>query len=475
MDLTVTVPLNNGDGSIAKFTLQLPAGAPAAPATSIAWSSGTTGTGTVAASNDGQSALFTPVAAGSTLITATITTGPSGVISPWAPGKLYRLGDQILDSNKHIQQVTAATKQVPTRFTPYAGKVPGSASLVLTSGSAAYTAPTGFPASGGSVAITGITASVPATFVVGQLVTIGGMSGALASLNGVWTLLAVGANSITISYNGASVSGTVTAASTAAVIGDANSLDEDYTGTSGALNGSAQYGTVLNQGDGTNGDWPAGATAAISGNILAPLPTSAATVAWIAAGYSSGRNIAGQDNGPAGIDSPAPIVPWQQGYAYPVGFVIVDEGGFFQKVRNGGTSGTQYPAFNETPTGTTTDNGVIWLNIGAAAPGYTNNESFVHHATYSEIGADGYIEYYDQAGNVQSHGWVIEEGTVVFAEPNGQPPAFSTSGGTTLDGDLTWTDEGTGSNVVTTYNNLTITVSTAAGVQPVPYNYQVIQ
>src|SRR5271170_6021919 len=196
MSLTVTVPLNNGDGSIAKFTLQLPAGAPAAPASSIVWTSGTTGTGTLVKSNDGQSALFTPVAGGSTVITAVITQGPSGLNSPWQPGRLYRLNDQIVDQNGHTQQVTAATKQIPTTFTPYAGKVPGSTSLVLTGGSAAYTAPTGFPASGGSVAITGISAAVPAGFTVGQLITIAGMTGSLAGLNSVWTLLAKGANSI---------------------------------------------------------------------------------------------------------------------------------------------------------------------------------------------------------------------------------------------------------------------------------------
>lgn len=466
MSVTVTVPKFNGDGSVAKFTLQLPGSAVNG---AVAWASGTTGTGTVTASNDGQSAIFTPVAGGSTTITATIATG----LPAWQPGHLYRLNDEIVDQNGKIQQVTAATKRISSTYTPYAGDIPGSISLVLTGGSAT--------SGTNSVVISSISATVPATFIVGQTVTIAGMTSTAAPLNGTWTLTATATHSITLSYNGSSLSTvSVTSASTATVYGDATQFVDEYGGS--IISSNSQFGSVLNQGDGTNGDWPAGATAAISGNILKPYPTTAASVTWVSAGYSTGKNIGGQDNGPAGVSSPAPIVPWLPNHNYTVGFVIVDEGGFFQKVRNSGVSGTQYPHFGETLTNTTTDGTVTWINTGAAAPGYTNEGStYQDIATYSEIGPDGYIEYYDAAGNLHSSGWVTATGTVVWSIPDQIPPAFATSGGggpagngTTIDGDLTWTYQ-SASSTITTYNGLTITVSTAAGILPVPYNYIVVQ
>jgi hypothetical protein len=381
MSLTITVPLNNGDGSIASFELTLPVGAPAGK---YAWTSSVVGTGTVTARNDGRSALFTPVAVNSstaTVITATVKNA-LGVTAGWQPGKLYFLSDTILDSNGHVQQVSAATKFVPTRYTPNAGFIPGSVSLVLTGGSAA--------SSTGQVAITGISASVPSTFAAGQPVTIAGMTGAVASLNGTWTLLAVGANNITISYNGAAVSASVTAASTAYVPGDAliSSLAE---GDQGLFNGNYQYGLVLNQGQGTNGDWPAGAIAANSGNIKTPYPTSSASVSFTACGYSSGGSIgklahpflSSSDTGTAGISTPVPIVPWLPYHNYALGFQIIDENGNVQQVLKAGTSGTQYPAFSLSST--TTDGTVTWKYISAATLGYSN-VSVTEIAKYSEVG-----------------------------------------------------------------------------------------
>jgi hypothetical protein len=389
MALTITVPLNNGDGSIASFELTLPVGAPAGK---YAWSSSQTATGTVTARNDGRSALFTPVAHNSgtaTVITATVKNA-LGVTAGWQPGKLYFLGDTILDSNGHAQQVSAATKFVPTRYTPNAGYIPGSVSLVLTGGSAASS---NDPKTGNPylVAITGISASVPSSFAAGQLVTIAGMTGSVASLNGTWTLLAVGANSISISYNGAAVSASVTAASTAYVPGDAliASLAQ---GDQGLYNGNYQYGVVLNQGQGTNGDWPAGAIAANSGNLTKPYPTSAASVSFTACGYSSGGSIGrlahpflpSSDTGTAGISTPVPAVAWQPVTNYALGFQIIDENGNIQQVFKAGTSGTQYPAFSGSST--TVDNTVTWKYISAATLGYSN-VSVVEIAKYSEVGS----------------------------------------------------------------------------------------
>ena len=555
MSLTITVPLNNGDGSIAAFELTLPVGAPAGK---YAWSSSQVGTGTVSARNDGRSALFTPVAHNSgtaTVITATVKNA-LGVTAGWLPGHLYFLSDTILDPNGHVQQVSSASKYAPSRYTPYAGYIPGSISLVLTGASATSSA--------GQVVISSISATVPSTFVVGQLVTISGNTGTAAPLNGTWTLLATAAHSLTLSFNG-SVSGvSVTAASVAYVPGDATIFGAEESGADTTIassflgqNSDAQYGTVLNQGQGTNGDWPAGAIAANSGNLKTPYPTSAAGVSFTACGFSSGsrvgslaKSLPSYDGGQAGISTPVPLVAWQQVTNYALGFQIVDENGNVQQVLKAGTSGTQYPAFSLSST--TTDNTVTWKYISAATLGYSN-VSVTEIAKYSEIGpapiaavaissvaahsgsttaytipstaaaasnayagyvfvvtgctnaanngaflcsasgttsltlinGAGVIEasspaaalatnpnlhaYADGAGNIHV-GWVTQVGEVQFAEPAGTVPSFSTGGGTVTDGDLVWSDLGTGGGVITTttYNALSIVVT--AGTQPVPFN-----
>src|SRR5271170_2239058 len=117
MSVTVTVPLNNGvvaplKAQPATFTLQLPAGV--AQGAEVTWASSVGATGTVTPANDGKSALFTPVGINGstpTVITATVYDAPGA----WEPGKLYYVGNQILDQNGHIQQVSAASGQVPSR------------------------------------------------------------------------------------------------------------------------------------------------------------------------------------------------------------------------------------------------------------------------------------------------------------------------------------------------------------------------
>ena len=551
MSVTITVPQLNGDGSLATFSLQLPSPFVGGVVT---WSSGTSAHGTVTPSNDGLSALFTPGTAGSTTITATVTQGPLGLSVGWQPGHLYRLNDQIVDQNGKVQKVTTATgKQVQTVYTPNAGAVSNSPSILLSGGSAAST-------THGVVNITGISATVPTTWQVGDSITIANATS--PTMDGLWVISFLGANAVSFTgYTGgtlSSVSQTAGAIINTSKGGDASIFSQEGSGadnsnTSSILgqSGDFQYGTVLNSdGGGANGDWPAGAIAANSGNILNPYPTTAAAVTWVAAGYSSGKNSAGVDNGPAGIDSPEPIVPWSQNSPYSVGFRIVDENGNIQKVRLAGTSGTQYPTFSTSST--TIDGTVTWVYVSAAVQGYTNSTTYLHNATFSEVGPDqgtfpitsvvttvsgsgvavyhgtfpatanalaGYAfvitgfatnvsnngnfictaststtltltnaaavsetitalannksqrAYIDAAGNIRV-GWLNQAGTVEFAESVGIPPAFASSG-TTIDGDLIWTEQSTAS-LTTVYNNVTLTVSTSAGIIAVPYNYLVI-
>jgi hypothetical protein len=500
----------------------------------------------VTPSNDGLSALFTPGTAGSTLITATVTQGPNGLSNGWQPGHLYRVGDQIIDQNGKVQKVTAANKLIPTTFTPYAGAVPNSVPMALSGGSASST-------THGIVNITSISATVPASWQVGDAITIAGATS--TSINGQWVLTFVGTHAISFGgYTGTplvSVSQTAGAVANTTRGGDFSNLTNEQAGAD-FVNGNSQFGTVLNQGDGTNGDWPAGAIAATSGNIKNPFPTTPAAVGFIGAGYSTGRNTAGVDNGPAGIDSPVPATAWQQVTPYSTGFRIVDSNGNIQQVELPGTSGTQYPHFSGSST--TVDGTVTWKFISSAVLGYSNS-SLVRVAGYSEVGDHalgsfvlsgvtgtvsgsgvavyagtfpaaagsngfaGYVftvagfvthlsnngsfvctassttsltltnahavtesasatavnsglrAYLDLESNVHV-GWQVAGGSVIFAEPDQIPPAFASSGNT-IDGDLVWTEQSTAS-LTTVYNNVTISVSTAAGILPVPYNYLVI-
>jgi hypothetical protein len=369
------------------------------------------GTSFVGANSSGANETPTAGAVGTT--SGVTTTEVTAVITPsvgvWKPGHFYRVGEQIVDVNGHTQQVTAGSRNIESLFTPYAGKIPGSISLVLTGGSATSTPAGTFPTTGGSVAITGISAAVPSSFVVGQTVVITGMTTTAAPLNGTWELLATGANSITLAYNGSTLAAvTVTAASIISVQGDATQSENEYGGT--IVSGKVQYGTVLNTGSGgSNGDWPAGALAASSGNTKTLHPTTGAPVIWVGCGFSSGPHSYGALGIPS-FDGP------QQDFSTP-------------------TPGTGY-----------------------------SNDTRSQSATYSEIGASGLIPYYDAAGNLQTGGWQVAKGTVDYAETLIlTAPTFSTVGGTTVDGELTWTDEGAVSTV--TYNaNLTVSTTAPAPV-----------
>lgn len=332
-------------------------------------------------------------------VTAVITPA----VASWQPGKFYRVGEQVAALG-HLQRVTAGTKSVQVVYTPNAGFIPGSASLALAGGSATST--------GNTVAITSITAAVPSSFAVGQVVRIS--SATSTSLNGTWTLTVVGTHNISFSYTGVALSGASQAAGTAYVAGDASTADEDYTGSSYGIGANAQYGTVLNSdGGGANGDWPAGAIAANSGNLKTPYPTSAASVTWVSGGFSGG----------------------------PHAYAAI------------GTGLT--PTFDGPQQGVDT-------------PTSYGNDTRAQFATYSEIGPDGYKSYYDAAGNLITNGWQVAKGTVDFAEPLSlTAPIFSIIGGVVTDGDLAWTDEGAISTV--TYN-ANLTVSATA---PAPLGYYV--
>ena len=63
---------------------------------------------------------------------------------------------------------------------------------------------------------------------------------------------------------------------------------------------------------------------------------------------------------------------WQASHVYALNATIVDPYGTLQKVTTAGTSGALQPTFNQTASGTTTDNSIVWTNSGPAiGPGLT--------------------------------------------------------------------------------------------------------
>jgi len=64
--------------------------------------------------------------------------------------------------------------------------------------------------------------------------------------------------------------------------------------------------------------------------------------------------------------SPSSFGFWAKASVYTVGTSILDTNGNIQAASVGGTSGSVQPTWNPTQGGTTTDNGITWVNQGAA-------------------------------------------------------------------------------------------------------------
>jgi hypothetical protein len=130
---------------------------------------------------------------------------------------------------------------------------------------------------------------------------------------------------------------------------------------------------------------------------------------------------------------PAPVtVPqWQANTTFVAGQFIADPNGNIQKVQVAGTSGSAPPAaWNKTQGQTTVDNKITWFNIGPVS---------WQPSTVFTVGQ--FIV--DPNGNVQ---------TVVTVQPSGKSgasaPAWSDVNLQTIDGGITWMNNGNGTPVV---------------------------
>lgn len=339
-------------------------------------SSSATAFGVTNATGANETHAGTGTVAGGLVTTVTAVVTPA--MATWVPGRLYRVNDQVVDANGHTQKVTAGTRNIPTVYTPNSGVLPQG-------GIAAY--------SGAVLTLTSVAnASNGVTVYTGTIT--GGGSNAFAT----YTVNIAGF--VNAANNGsfvctASSTTTITLSNTVGV-SETHAANAAIKGIAGDPLGLAR---VLGTGGGAiNGDWPAGAVAATSGNTKVPYPVTAAPVGWVAGGYSGGpRSIAGVDGPQQGLSS---------------------------------------------PTSTSTD-------------------SRVQIAGYSDIGPGGLRTYIDAAGNSHT-GWQIAggPGTSTYAETLAlSAPTFSTSGGAVVDGEITWTDQGAAS---TTSYATTLTVSATA-------------
>jgi hypothetical protein len=115
---------------------------------------------------------------------------------------------------------------------------------------------------------------------------------------------------------------------------------------------------------------------------------------------------------------------WQASHAYAINATIIDSNNHVQKVTTAGTSGTKAPTNWNASGGNTSDGGVTWTDCSTWNNSYWQPSQ--RHAVNDTIA--------DASGHIQR---VTTAGTSGSAEPT-----WNTSGGTTSDGTVIWTDQG---------------------------------
>lgn len=432
MSVNVTVPLTNGDGSAAAFTLQLPA---STVGSEVIWSASTS-VAKVVPANDGQSALLTPLTTGTYDVTAAVYDSPGS----WEAGKLYLVGQQILDGSHRIQKVVAGKKQFEARYTPLAGDIPQGgnafyfAQVTLTVSAGSAGAPTNVYTVNPSIS------AALAASLVGKVIAVSGFI-TNASNNGEFVCVAATTTSVTLG-NPNGISETPGVAGKGQSLGTAN----DPLGNANLLNSDGgapvdpdwPIGATLPAGANTNGQVAnRGLVVAAAGagthSAAAYAAGAGASVAFVSGGYSAGSSVGSlaeslpsTDGSQQGIDSPTLPVQWYD---------------------NEGNLHTDF-----------------------------TSDARITIAEYTPYGPSGTVTYIDIAGISRTTGWVIAEGTQNFSEGLvGQPPAFNGSGSDPVyDGDLTWQWQSTESASVT-YSNIHVVVTAdGPGVLPVPNNSLII-
>lgn len=135
----------------------------------------------------------------------------------------------------------------------------------------------------------------------------------------------------------------------------------------------------------------------VIGNFLEPAITNANTILQTILGapfrWRWNRVVTGFLTIPGQQDYT--IFNWQTVTAIPLGYLLVDSNGFCQQVTTAGTTGATIPAFNATPTGTTTDGSVTWTNMGSikAKVSTTYNFGWIENASVGDTNTQGTFEW----------------------------------------------------------------------------------
>lgn len=157
----------------------------------------------------------------------------------------------------------------------------------------------------------------------------------------------------------------------------------------------------------------------------------------------------------------AQIPPSQKPFGYPGSVPNYADPAGDQPAYSGGNSyqatGSGTPTYAWVGAGYSTRGGK-----GISSPNVTGTDTVETDASYSEIGPNGPIAYTDAGGVTHSTGWQIAKSSSTYQENVPAAPSFSTSGGTTVDGEITWTDEGAISTLATYGANITISATAFA-------------
>lgn len=173
---------------------------------------------------------------------------------------------------------------------------------------------------------------------------------------------------------------------------------------------------------------------------------------------------------------------WVKSTAYDLNFRLVDPNGYVQIVTATGTSGTEIPNFSTTLGSYTTDNGVVWQNLGYIAITPTLQFVIIPYVSGSGvlIGPPSAVRSY-MAQNVCRIEWleptypgVIGTRVMLSTDPNGINPVYVQYGDVVPPSQLSRSDASVlATNSTTAYNGTsgTQTITTVNTIQQNNYNY----
>lgn len=223
----------------------------------------------------------------------------------WSAGASFSYGDYLIDANGNLQAI-APVVSLPVN------------NINITS----------------NVLTVGVSNIAVNPFTPGRSVTLSGLSGSAASLNGtVVTVITSGVFSLTAALVHANID-------VPGATGTVSTAPPTTTGTTAPVWATAIGAITLDNGI----QWINRGAAARSWGVAAP--TTAPTLSTVALPF---------------------VYPaWAAGTIYSSSLLVVDSANFIQKLTKAGITGSSAPSWNETVGGTTMDGSAVWTNRGSA-------------------------------------------------------------------------------------------------------------